>query len=624
MKLTLFNFAYNNITRDFKTYLYHFLSCVFSVFIFLLFSTLAMHPALKEVDLDSTIGIIIFMASIVSMMFSFVLILYSVGNFLKNRSRQFAILNIIGASKGQFNKLIFLENIIISVFALIVGIITGLIFSKIFLMAAERTIDGLELHFYFPVMALILTLALMGGLFLVISLIAPIILRKKKIIDLLKKEETAEKNHFIWSLAALIITLTPTIYFHIKEEIFIFIYVLQLLSVISVSYFLFHFIFGVYHFIMRKSGKLYRKNNLIKISNFKYKINTNIKTMTGAMILFCITLTAFVYIVGAPMNIAEDTEKIMPYSYLYANWENEAEGEKKAEIIKESLAKTDDIKELTISFVKLKSEYRTTRHIILSNKMYNSVANLLNRDKIKLTDDEYFMVGVDGKEEPNLPDKLSKKLAENGIHKESGKDKRIIAMSGYFTSVTVVSDKKYKVLSKDLVKDKIYAFMQSDIKSGKVDDLKSLEKAIGFETGKETLMSYSYYYDIENLTRKLVAYVGSILCVSFLIGIASIIYSRLYSSVDEESRKYSIMMKMGLSREEINDILASTLRWIMVVPFVTALAISWIAISLINKVTLTSYTNLAVVCSIIYLFTEFIMYMIIKRRYQKKVCDCIY
>ena len=622
--MTLFNFAYNNITRDFKTYLYHFLSCVFSVFIFLLFSTLAMHPALKEVDLDSTIGIIIFMASIVSMIFSFVLILYSVGNFLKNRSRQFAILNIIGASKGQFNKLIFLENIIISVFALIVGIITGLIFSKIFLMAAERTIDGLELHFYFPVMALVLTLALMGGLFLVISLIAPIILRKKKIIDLLKKEETAEKNHFIWSFVALIITLTPTIYFHIKEEIFIFIYVLQLLSVISVSYFISHLIFGVYHFIMRKSGKLYRKNNLIKISNFKYKINTNIKTMAGAMILFCITLTAFVYIVGAPMNIAEDTEKIMPYSYLYANWENEAEGEKKAEISKESLAKTDDIKELTISFVKLKSERRTMRHIILSNKMYNSVANLLNRDKIKLADDEYFPVGVDGKEEPNLPDKLSKKLAENGIHKESGKDKRIIAMSGYFTSVTVVSDKKYKVLSKDLVKDKIYAFMRSDIKSGKVEDFESLEKAIGFETGKETLMSYSYYYDIENLTRRLVAYVGSILCVSFLIGIASIIYSRLYSSVDEESRKYSIMMKMGLSREEINDILASTLRWIMVVPFVTALAISWIAISLINKVTLTSYTNLAVICSIIYLFTEFIMYMIIKRKYQKKVCDCIY
>ena len=85
-----------------------------------------------------TIGIILFMASLVSMLFSFVLILYSVGNFLKNRSKQFVILNIIGASKGQFNKLIFFENIIISIFALIVGIISGMVFSKIFLMVSSE------------------------------------------------------------------------------------------------------------------------------------------------------------------------------------------------------------------------------------------------------------------------------------------------------------------------------------------------------------------------------------------------------------------------------------------------------------------------------------------------------
>ena len=225
MKLTLFNFAYNNIKRDFKTYLYHFFSCVFSVFIFFLFSNLAMHPALKIVDSGSTIGIILFMASIISMLFSFVLILYSVGNFLKNRSKQFAILNIIGASKGQFNTLIFFENIIISIFALLIGIIMGLVFSKIFLMIAQSLIDGLNLYFYFPLTPLILTVFLMGGLFLLISLIAPVILRKKKIIDLLKKEELAEKNHFLLSLIAVIIILPITIYLHIQRNFSVFIYI---------------------------------------------------------------------------------------------------------------------------------------------------------------------------------------------------------------------------------------------------------------------------------------------------------------------------------------------------------------------------------------------------------------
>ena len=623
MTLTLFNFAYNNIKRDFKNYLYHFLSCVFSVFIFFLFSTLAKHPALKIVESGSTIGIILFMASIVSMLFSFVLILYSVSNFLRNRSKQFAILNIIGASKGQFNKLIFFENIIISIFALLVGIITGIIFSKIFLMIAQSMINGLNLYFYFPLIPLLLTVFLMGGLFLLISLIAPVILRKKRIIDLLKKEELAERNYFLLSLAAVIVILSPTIYFHIKKEFFTFIYILDLLSCISTSYFIFNLIFNVYNFFMEKSGRIYVNNNLIKLNNFKYKVNTNIKTMAATMILFSIILTAFVYIVGAPMNVTEDTEKIMPYSHMYANWEDEAEGERKAKLIADELKSADGFKKLTISYAELKNKARTVRHIILSNTMYNEVADFLNREKINLSDNEYFLVGVDGKSKPILPDVVKNEISDHGITKEIGTDKRIISMSGYFTSVTVISDKSYESISSALVKDRIYAFTQSDLTNGGSEDLANIKKLIGFEDGKESLISYIFYYDFENLTRRLVSYVGSILCISFLIGIASIIYSRLYSSVEEESKKYSIMIKMGLSKAELKDILASTLRWLFILPFITALIISWIIISIMNQMIVTSYTNLTIICSFIYLLTEFILYMTIKRKYQEKILNNI-
>ena len=622
--MTLFNFAYNNIRRDFKTYLYHFLSCVFSVFIFFLFSSLAMHPALQIVDKGSTIGIILFMASIVSMMFSFVLILYSVGNFLKNRSKQFAILNIIGASKKQFKRLIFLENIIISLLALLVGIISGFVFLKFFLMIAQAMIDGLDLYFYLPLIPMILTILLMGGLFLAISLLAPVILRRKKVIDLLKKEEIAEKNHFLVSTIALIVIVGPTLYFHIKRNFFIFIYVLDLLSYISIAYFVFSLIFTLYQLFMEKSGRMYSKNNLIKLSNFKYKIHTNIKTMTGAMILFSIVLTSFVYIVGAPLNIEEDTQKIMPYAYMYANWEDEAAGEKKAEILSKELGDIQGYKSLTISYAKFKSKERPIRRIILSNSMYNEVAQFLGRDKLNLADDEYFLVGVSGKTEPVLKDMVKEKLSQYDIKRQKGADKRIIAMSGYFTSVAVVSDSKYQDISKDLVKEKIYAFSQDDLKAGGSQKYEELKKAIGFETGKESLVSYFSYYDSENLTRKLVSYVGSILCISFLIGIASIIYSRLYSSIEEEGRKYSIMMKIGLSREELKDVLSSTLRWVFVLPFTVALGISWIIILFIEQNTVASYSGLAVICSFIYLAVEFIMYIMIKKRYQKKIFDNIY
>ncbi len=622
--MTLLNFAYYNIKRDFKTYLYHFLSCVFSVFIFFLFSVLSMHPALKIVDKGSTIGLVLFTASIVSMIFSFVLILYSVGNFLKNRSRQFAILNIIGASKKQFKKLIFLENMIISLLSLFVGIVSGLIFSKLFLLIAQTLIDNLKLNFYLPFMPIMLTIGLMGGLFLLISLLAPIILRKKKIIDLLKKEEVAEKSHFVLSSLALVIFLGPTLYFHLKRDFFTFIYILDLLSLISISYFLFNLIFSIYHLVMKKSGKIYAKSNLIRLTNFKYKIHTNIKTMAGAMILFFIVLTSFVYIVGAPLNVAEDTEKIMPYAYMYANWENEADGDKKAKIISNSLSKKQGFKELTIRYSKFQSNEKPIRHIVLSQSMYNDVADLLKRDRVSLADDEYFLVGVNGKKDPVLGDKVRKKLDQYGIKKENGLDRRIIALSGYFSSVTVISDKKYDYLSKDLVKEKIYAFMQADFIEDNQKEVRDLKKDIGFEIGKETFMTYYGYYESENLTRRLVSYVGSILCISFLIGIASIIYSRLYSSVEEESKKYSIMIKIGLSQEELNGILASTLRWVFILPFLVSLLETWIFITLINQVTLTSYTNLAGICSLIYIILGLIMYIVIKKKYKKTIYDNIY
>ena len=605
------------------------------------------------------------------------------GNFLKNRSRQFAILNIIGASKKQFKKLIFLENMIISLLSLFVGIVSGLIFSKLFLLIAQTLIDNLKLNFYLPFMPIMLTIGLMGGLFLLISLLAPIILRKKKIIDLLKKEEVAEKSHFVLSSLALVIFLGPTLYFHLKRDFFTFIYILDLLSLISISYFLFNLIFSIYHLVMKKSGKIYAKSNLIRVTNFKYKIHTNIKTMAGAMILFFIVLTSFVYIVGAPLNVAEDTEKIMPYAYMYANWENEADGDKKAEIISNSLSKKQGFKELTIRYSKFKSNEKPIRHIVLSQSMYNDVADLLKRDRVSLADDEYFLVGVNGKKDPILGDKVRKKLDQYGIKKENGLDRRIIALSGYFSSVTVISDKKYAHLSKDLVKEKIYAFMQADfiednqkevrdlkkdigfekriismsgyftsvtvisdrsyesissalvkdriyaftqrnLTNGGSEDLANIKKLIGFEEGKERLISYIFYYDIENLTRRLVSYVGSILCISFLIGIASIIYSRLYSSIEEESKKYSIMIKIGLSQEELNGILASTLRWVFILPFLVSLLETWIFITLINQVTLTSYTNLAGICSLIYIILGLIMYIVIKKKYKKTIYDNIY
>ncbi|TCD46333.1 FtsX-like permease family protein [Streptococcus sp. X16XC17] len=128
----MIDFAYKNIIHDFKTYVYHFLSCMFSVFVFFIFTNLSFHPALKVVDKNSSLGLVLVLGLVTSVIFSFVFILYSVSNFLKQRNRQFAFLNILGASNIQFKKIIFLENEIISILSLFFGTVAGFIFQNSF------------------------------------------------------------------------------------------------------------------------------------------------------------------------------------------------------------------------------------------------------------------------------------------------------------------------------------------------------------------------------------------------------------------------------------------------------------------------------------------------------------
>ncbi|MFB0918291.1 MAG: ABC transporter permease, partial [Clostridiaceae bacterium] len=223
-------------------------------------------------DKNSSIGLVLFLGGLVSALFSFVLILYSVGSFLKQRSRQFAVLNIIGTSKKQFKRIVFFENGIISIAALVSGITLGLVFIKFFLMIAEKVIGGLNLYFYFPAKALLITIALMGGLFLAISIIAPVIMRKKNIIDLLKKEDEAEKSHLaLFSIMALIV-LPITVYLTKKMDTLV--YPFYLVSFLLLTYISLNVLFNLYGFVMKSSKKDLKGSGLVKVSNFKYIIHT--------------------------------------------------------------------------------------------------------------------------------------------------------------------------------------------------------------------------------------------------------------------------------------------------------------------------------------------------------------
>lgn len=55
--MTFWHFAVNNVLRNFSLYAAYFISCVFSVFVFFVYTVFSFHPALTPPAMDSKVSL---------------------------------------------------------------------------------------------------------------------------------------------------------------------------------------------------------------------------------------------------------------------------------------------------------------------------------------------------------------------------------------------------------------------------------------------------------------------------------------------------------------------------------------------------------------------------------------
>lgn len=213
--MTFRQFAFNNIMRNKRTYLAHFLSSAFSVMIFFTYALLLFHPNLqgelastsKTMSQLATMGMRV--SQYLIFIFSFFFLLYSVSAFLKIRKKEFGILMTLGMSPKQLNKLVFIENMMIGMAAIITGILIGLVFSKlILLISASILYIEKGLAFYIPIQAVWTTAGAFFLLFVLISLFTSRTGTRVQLTELIRSDEKPKpepKASLILSLLAVLL-----------------------------------------------------------------------------------------------------------------------------------------------------------------------------------------------------------------------------------------------------------------------------------------------------------------------------------------------------------------------------------------------------------------------------------
>lgn len=625
--MTLFDFAYKNVSRDLKTYLYYFLNCSFAVLIFFLFSVLAFHPSLNFLDDKSGPIMILAASQIVTVVFSFAFISYSVGKFLSVRNKQFGLITILGASKKQLNKLIFFENMIIGFAAIITGIVFGLVISKLFLSIASKAIAEINFPFYFPVKAIILTIVVLGCLFLLISILIPKFIRKQQIINLLKSDEVIEKKQKLGITFIVFIISTSIVYIlNAKEmyELSLLIACLGALSLVSLTYLLFSVGIKVYISLSKNNGSYYKNTNMLALSNILGSLKSTTQCMATSATLYTVAFVSITLMISASINVKKQVEVNNPYAFMYDAWKKDAPVDDHLKKIEDTIEDLPGYKKIEFN---ISNEKGYNNSLLISESDYNKIMKFTNRNKITLEKGEVVLVaGSAGQSPMNMSPEMSKLLKKAGSNVSiKRKDTEVILPYEYKEPIIIVQDAFLEQIKDELETSTIYAFDIDNYTKYK-DAANKLESYFRPLIDKRvaTLISAYNLYVNEQLIKNLIVYIGGILCISFLLAAASFLYSRLYSTLDKDCKHYQGIVKVGLSKKELSRILNGLVSTLVMIPYILSLVYMWVFILRIDRSNVVSIVPMSINCTIVFTIIQIGVFIFVKKSYKRAVFNKIY
>ncbi|SEM21720.1 putative ABC transport system permease protein [Paenibacillus sp. cl141a] len=632
-------FAINNVLRSKRTYIAHFLSSAFSVMIFFTYGLLSFHPQLKDglVSSSGTMSMLGTMGMTVSQyivfVFSFFFLLYSVGAFIKVRKKEFGILLILGMSRKQLNRMLFIENILIGAAAIVVGIGTGLLFSKLILLISAKLLAvDKGLPFYFPLESLIVTAAAYAVLFLLIALFSSFMLRKGTLLALVKAEESPKPQPKAspW-LAVLAVLLIGTGYgmvmvFAILQIFNLFLLLGGVIFVIIGTYFLFtQFSVFFMRYLQKKERFFFRRTNLLTISELLYRIKDN------AVMFFLVSVisaSAFTGI-GTTLAIGDPGLSAMenPYAYTYTmNDENADKGNRHLDMIREELKKggfqykeaevTPIFSDNGINLIKL-SEYNSLiQSMGYPSETLGDLEGILTPGTV--TEKNSYRIDGPGNDQFEV---INGKTSE--IVKVL-KAETFIAVPATYGDTLVVSDRLYKdVLQAQEDQEFGYAafhtfYVQDWKNTGDVS--RSIQERLKEQE------DYSYYLKSLYLDWKSAQQQnGILLMVSGLVGIvfftfaASFVYFRLYADLARDEQQYRMIAKVGLSKKELGTIITKQLVIMFFLPMLIALIHSGVAFVALQQLVDFSIVGHSLKIFIFFLSIQIVYFFITRWRYLERL-----
>ncbi|MES5952214.1 ABC transporter permease [Bacillus fungorum] len=649
--MTFWQFAFKNVTRNARAYFAYFVSSAFSIAIFFSFAVYLFHPKLHMTDVNYALSILMTISEVVIVFFSFFFLLYSIGTFLKVRKKQFGILTVLGISQKQLKRLIFIENMLIGILSIFFGIQLGLVFSQFFLLVTAKITHVPGLYLYWPTSAIVLTIIIFLGLFILVSSFTPMLIRTRKAVRLLK-EGTTQKERKASVLISLfgatclitgyVLAANPLYFLSLGDMIGI-LYALSSIFVIpslvaAGTYFFFSQISFLLIRILKTRRTFYMKRiNMLWISDLASRIRTNINMLFIVAMLstLAFTMITFLYGFGKFTKFDEIRENPFPFTYL-SHTENTLADEHLNWLKQKFNEEQFTYKQFKTDIYEVSSAEETPQlYYAIKQSDYNVLAKALHFETLTVNKNESYVLikDLDAQVIGTLHDREKKStltLAQNSLHLQVKEYKGYNPFpNNLIRKLLILSDENVEALSTISKQMSVYSFKVADwekaynIGSAFITKIYNDNAAIQAEHPPfhASEASDSLYKTKLNVASFFL--IGTFLGVIFFIGAGSVLYFRMYTDLTNEQEKYVTITKIGLTEGEMKRSATIQLAILFFVPYIMASIHTIFATKMLQEILNLSFFTEITVVLVIFGTVEILFFILIRSFYMQKLSQHI-
>ena len=575
--MTLNQLIFRNIKKNLKHYYVYIFALVFSVGLYFSFVTLQFDPALDDATGGVKGAAAIKSGSVLLIAIVSVFLLYANNLFIKRRSKEIGLFQLIGMTKGTVFRILSVENFVLYIGSLVVGIFLGFSMSRLLMLILFKVTGVMDVAtLRFSSEALFQTLVVFAAIFVLILIMNAIFIKRQSILSLFRvttvTQQRVKKMTVFQAVIGVFGILLIIVGYYLSARLFssvflvnqLFLVMIVILASVIVGTYLFYkgSVSFIFNLIRNRKGGYLNVNDVLSLSSIMFRMKSNsfllmIITSLSALSIALLSLSYISY-----YSVEKSVERTIPADFTIPDTTRAMEFTQALE--SESIDYTETAIDLLTTPVDLSRVlsipggdsqdvvYTDTEMIVISDE---------GLSEIDVAEKEVLFVNSDSLTENFMKFQANQQVVFQGkehLYDLTLKGTERVAVLPtrvtYAFVVAVVDDQVFQIMNND--KDPSITSEFTEYHGVDIDNENDLEKAneLFNELGINDWAGHESKFE-ERLEQMqgagMIMFIVGFLGLAFLVTSGCILYFKQMDESEDEKSNYTILRKLGFTQTDL-------------------------------------------------------------------------